>query len=172
MRSTRASAAIARLNRRSEGRNYLMAVTGSGLFQLRERVDGQDKDISEALPDFLRFCGDRPLVAHNADFDVGFLTAACERLKLPFEPIYIDTLVLAQNLLPHLSKHKLDIVAEHLDLPAFNHHRAADDAAMVGYMLIPFFERMEREMDIHRLQQINGEMLKLRPSGGTASRPP
>ncbi len=57
MRSTRASAAIARLNRRSDGRNYLMAMTGSGLFQLRERVDGQDKDVSEALPldDFVRF---------------------------------------------------------------------------------------------------------------------
>ena len=57
MRSTRASAAIARLNRRSDGRNYLMAITSSGLFQLRERVDGQDKDISEALPldDFVRF---------------------------------------------------------------------------------------------------------------------
>ena len=49
--------AIARLNRRSEGRNYLMAMTGSGLFLLRERVDGQDKDVSEALPldDFVRF---------------------------------------------------------------------------------------------------------------------
>jgi hypothetical protein len=57
MRSTRASAAIARLNRRSEGRNYLMAMTGSGLFVLRERSDGQDKDLSEALPldDFVRF---------------------------------------------------------------------------------------------------------------------
>ena len=57
MRSTRASAAIARLNRRSEGRNYLMAMTGSGLFVLREQVDGQDKDISAALPldDFVHF---------------------------------------------------------------------------------------------------------------------
>ncbi len=57
MRSTRASAAIARLNRRSEGRNYLMAMTGSGLFVLRERVDGQDTDVSAALPldDFVRF---------------------------------------------------------------------------------------------------------------------
>ena len=61
MRSTRASAAIARLNRRSDGRNYLMAMTGSGLFQLRERVDGQDKDISEALPldDFVRFVNEQ-----------------------------------------------------------------------------------------------------------------
>ena len=57
MRSTRASAAIARLNRRSSGRNYLMAMTGSGLFVLREQVDGHDKDVSAALPldDFVRF---------------------------------------------------------------------------------------------------------------------
>jgi hypothetical protein len=57
MRSTRASAAVARLNRRSAGRNYLMAMTGSGLFVLREQVDGQDKDVSAALPldEFVRF---------------------------------------------------------------------------------------------------------------------
>ena len=57
MRSTRASAAIARLNRRSEGPTYLMAMTGSGLFVLREQVDGHDKDVSAALPldEFVRF---------------------------------------------------------------------------------------------------------------------
>lgn len=57
MRSTRASAAIARLNRRSTGRTYLMAMTGNGLFQLRERVDGADMDISAALPldEFVQF---------------------------------------------------------------------------------------------------------------------
>ena len=63
-------------------------------------------------------------------------------------------------------------MAEHLDLPAFNHHRASDDAAMVAYMLIPFFEKMERELGIHRLQEINGEMLKLRPQGSKTSRFP
>ena len=56
-----------------------------------------------------------------------------------FSPTYVDSLILAQNLLPELNKFKLDIVAEHLDLPSFNHHRASDDAGMVGYMLIPFF---------------------------------
>ena len=57
MRSTRATAAVARLNKRSEGRHYLMVMTGSGLFLLRERVDGGDRDVSEALPldDFVRF---------------------------------------------------------------------------------------------------------------------
>jgi hypothetical protein len=57
MRSTRASAAVARLNRRSERHLYLMAMTGSGLFLLRERIDGQDRNLSGALPldEFVRF---------------------------------------------------------------------------------------------------------------------
>ena len=69
-------------------------------------------------------------------------------------------------------KYKLDIVAEHLDLPAFNHHRASDDAAMVGYMLVLFFEKMRKELGISRLQEINGEMPKLRPQGSKSNRFP
>lgn len=49
MRSTRATAAVARLNARSEGRQYMMAITGAGLFKLSERIDGSDKQISEPL---------------------------------------------------------------------------------------------------------------------------
>ena len=49
MRSTRATAALARLNARSEGRHYTMALTGSGLFILRERVAGADRPLSAAL---------------------------------------------------------------------------------------------------------------------------
>ena len=120
----------------------------------------------EALAAFLRFVDGRPLAAHNAEFDIGFIRAGCRRTGLDFDPTYVDTLILAQNLLPELHKYKLDIVAEHLDLPAFNHHRASDDAGMVAYMLIPFFEKMRREMGISRLQEINREMEKLRPMGG------
>ena len=120
----------------------------------------------EALAAFLRFVDGRPLAAHNAEFDIGFIRAGCRRAGLDFDPTYVDTLILAQNLLPELHKYKLDIVAEHLDLPAFNHHRASDDAGMVAYMLIPFFEKMRREMGISRLQEVNREMEKLRPMGG------
>ena len=120
----------------------------------------------QALAEFLKFVDGRPLAAHNAEFDIGFIRAGCRRAGLEFDPTYIDSLILAQNLLPELHKYKLDIVAEHLDLPAFNHHRASDDAGMVAYMLIPFFEKMERELGIRRLQEINGEMEKLRPLGG------
>ena len=76
---------------------------------------------SEALNDFLDWVGDRPLAAHNADFDMGFLALGCERMGRPFPNSSIDTLILAQNLLPDLGKYKLDIVANHLNLPEFNH---------------------------------------------------
>jgi len=56
MRSTRATAAVARLNSRSEGRQFRMVLAGSGLFILREQIDGVDKDLCAALPldDFVR----------------------------------------------------------------------------------------------------------------------
>ncbi len=126
----------------------------------------------EALEQFLTFVAGRPLAAHNAEFDIGFIRAGCAAAGLEFHPTYVDTLILAQNLLPELNKHKLDMVAEHLDLPAFNHHRASDDAAMVAYMLIPFFQRLEQELQVTRLQQINEAMLPLRPKGSRSSRFP
>lgn len=66
------------------------------------------------------------------------MTAACEKLGLPFHPTYVDTLILAQNLMPELGKYKLNIVADALSLPDFNHHRASDDAITCGYLLMRF----------------------------------
>ena len=105
--------------------------------------------IRQVLPEFLEFCGSRPLVAHNADFDVGFITAACRRLGLDYHPTYLDTLILSQNLLPQLSRFKLDVVANALSLPEFQHHRAADDALTCGLIFDRLSRRLE-EMDLHR----------------------
>ena len=118
-------------------------------------------DISEAIPRFLDYVGGRPLCAHNADFDIGFVTAACERLGIAFQPTYVDTLILAQNLMPELGKYKLNIVADALSLPDFNHHRASDDAITCGYLLMRFF-KMLQEQGIDHLQAINPRMEELR----------
>ena len=127
--------------------------------------------LKDALTEFLAFAGDAPLAAHNAEFDISFIRAGCRKCSIPFEPTYIDTLILAQNLLPGLGKYKLDIVAEHLQLPQFNHHRASDDAVPVAQMLTKFFPMLE-EWGVTRLQQINNEMLKLRPLGSKSNRFP
>ena len=135
-----------------------------------EMLRGAPK-LKDALTAFLAFAGGAPLAAHNAEFDISFIRAGCRKCSIPFEPTYIDTLILAQNLLPGLGKYKLDIVAEHLQLPQFNHHRASDDAVPVAQMLTKFFP-MLAERGVTRLQQINNEMLKLRPLGSKSNRFP
>ena len=124
----------------------------------------------EAINAFLDFAAGRPLAAHNADFDMGFIAEGCRRMGRPFDNTSLDSLILAQNLLPQLSKHKLDVVAEHLNLPAFNHHRASDDAATVAYMLVPFFKMLE-DLGVHSIQAINPAMTKLRGAGKAKRQP-
>ena len=142
-----------------------------GLTGITDEMLKDAPELKDALTAFLKFVDGRPLAAHNAEFDIGFIRAGCKQVGLPFEPTYVDTLILAQNLLPKLGKYKLDIVAEELDLPAFNHHRASDDAGVVGYMLIPFW-KMLHERGIHTLQAVNKEMEKLRPLGSKTNRFP
>ena len=125
-----------------------------------EMLRGAPK-IEEVLPKFLAFCGERVLVAHNSDFDTGFVRAACEKLGLPYTFTAADTLILAQNLMPQLNKFKLDIVANALSLPEFNHHRAADDAVICGMIMARFFGMLE-EMGVHSLQAVNPAMVGLR----------
>ena len=121
--------------------------------------------IEEVLPKFLEFVGDRILVAHNADFDTGFIRAECQRLGYPYNFTSADTLILAQNLMPHLSKFKLDVVSNALSLPDFTHHRAADDAVTCGLIFARFLKMLEEEHDVHTLQTVNPAMMGLRAQG-------
>ncbi|MCQ4951018.1 3'-5' exonuclease, partial [Bittarella massiliensis (ex Durand et al. 2017)] len=71
----------------------------------------------EAVGEFLAFCGNRTQVAHNADFDTGFIAAAAARHGLPFQNTYIDTVLLTQMIHRDLRNYKLDTVAKYLELP-------------------------------------------------------
>ncbi len=134
-----------------------------------EMLKGAPK-IEEVLPEFLKFVNGRVLVAHNSDFDTDFIRAACARQGLPYTYTAADTLILSQNMLPQLNKFKLDIVSNALSLPDFNHHRAADDAVTCGLIMHRLMARMEEELDIHTLQEINGRMTTLRAKGRITDR--
>ena len=118
-------------------------------------------NIETVLPEFLEFVGDRVLVAHNADFDTGFIREACRKQGLPYGFTSVDTLILSQNLLPHLNKFKLDVVSNALSLPDFNHHRAGDDAVTCGLIFHKLTDKL-RELELSRLQEINPAMMGLR----------
>lgn len=109
----------------------------------------------EALDSFLSFAGDRILIAHNSRFDMGFIEAATRRAGYDRKYTSLDTVPLCRNLLPELKKHKLNIVAEHLGLGDFNHHRASDDARMLAQIFIALIPKMKEEYNIETISQIN-----------------
>ena len=59
----------------------------------------------EVVEDFLEFIADAPLVIHNASFDIGFINAELDRVKLPPIPRdrLVDTLLLARRKHPGVS---------------------------------------------------------------------
>ena len=117
--------------------------------------------LEDAIDRFLQFAGDRVLVAHNADFDTSFLYEACKKLDIAYNFTSVDTLALSQNLMTQLNRHKLNILADALGLPEFNHHRALADAVTCGAVMGKFTQ-MLRERGIDTLKQVNPYMETIR----------
>ena len=107
-------------------------------------VKGAPKE-KEALEAFMEFVGDRLLIAHNANFDVGFIRVAAERCEIPFTNSYLDTVGLSKYVNPELTKHKLNIIAEHYKLAEFHHHRASDDARTLAEIFFIMLDRLKSE---------------------------
>ena len=132
-----------------------------------DMVKGAPKE-REALEIFLAFAGDRLLIAHNANFDVGFIRVAAERVGLPFKNSFLDTVGLSKYLNTELKNHKLDTIAKHYKLDDFHHHRASDDAEILAKIFFVMQERLRSE-GINSFERMVDTMseksdpLKLRP---------
>lgn len=110
--------------------------------------------IEDVLPEFIKFAGNAPVVAHNAKFDTGFIRDKFNRMGLSFNNAILDTLLLARWLLPNLKRHKLNNVAEHFGVSLENHHRAVDDAGATAEVFIKFLY-MLKEKDAKSITDIN-----------------
>ena len=123
-----------------------------------EMVAGAPKE-AEALEQFFRFCdGCDILVAHNADFDMGFLRAAIRRCGREEDPVQIDTLVMARAMYPELKKHKLDTIAERLGVTQKHHHRADDDARVLAEIFLKMVQKLVEDAEITKVMDINHSM--------------
>ena len=135
----------------------------------QEMVTGAPKE-REALLNFIEYCGEAPvLIAHNAGFDTAFIKAACLRQGIDFKFSVIDTVVMCRSMLPELNKHKLNIVAKHLGLGEFDHHRAFEDAKMLARIYVKLAARLAEEKNctsISRIDEMMGDVdpRKLRPN--------
>ena len=110
--------------------------------------------IEEILPKFVDFIGDSVLVAHNANFDMGFMQQKCREQNIEFKNTSVDTLTLARTLLPHMKRFRLNLIAKELGIPLLNHHRAVDDAEATAHIFIKFLE-MLRKKGAEKLSDVN-----------------
>lgn len=99
--------------------------------------------IESVLPSLLSFLGDSVLVAHNAQFDVGFIRAALRRAERPeWSGTVVDTVHLARRLLrDEVPNCKLGTLASRLRLDHQPSHRALDDALATTDLLHLLIER-------------------------------
>ena len=100
----------------------------------REMIAGQPK-AEDALTAFQRFIGNSTLVAHNADFDIGFLGYEYSRIGQGLRNRHICTLKLSRKLYPQLPDYRLETVAKHIlgvEIDEGRLHRALDDARLTA----------------------------------------
>ncbi|MBE6823603.1 MAG: PolC-type DNA polymerase III [Ruminococcaceae bacterium] len=113
----------------------------------------------EAVEAFYRFCGENAvLIAHNADFDTSFIRVAAKRHQMVFSYPYIDTVPMCRSMLKDIKNCKLDTVAKYLKLDPFNHHRASDDATVLGKIFIALANRLQEDMQAKTVMDINSSL--------------
>ncbi|HBI63921.1 MAG TPA: PolC-type DNA polymerase III [Clostridiales bacterium] len=124
-------------------------------------------ELGEALPAFLQFADGLPLVAHNAGFDMAFIRKGCERLGMEREFTAIDTVEMCRILFPDLARHRLDSMAKALKVGPFDHHRASEDAAVLGRIFIKLLDKLRDDLHAEKISDINPLLANVKAKTGT-----
>lgn len=116
---------------------------------ISDRMVSSAPGFSEVFPEFLSFCGENPLISHNAPFDRGFLDAeALRAFDRKLSQAHLDTLRLSRQLLPKLPKHNLDALVSHFGIRLEgDRHRALADARATAHLWI-HLRRMAQDMGL------------------------
>lgn len=124
--------------------------------------DLADKPSFEQIKDdFYNFIKGTILVAHNAEFDIGFIKRKYSNYGVYIDNPYADTLKISRYTLTDLKRHKLDIVAERLGVNLQNHHRAVDDANATAEIFIALVnilikqEQIKNYNDLANIKYVN-----------------
>ena len=136
---------------------------------ITDRMVMEEPTIDVILPEFLKFCEDSVLVAHNADFDVSFIREKSAELGLPFDATYIDTVLLSRFLITGISKYTLDSVAKYMGVKLTDHHRAVNDAQATAEIFVKFIPMLKaKEIEtldsLNAMCQMSPEAIKAAPS--------
>ncbi|MGM0602843.1 MAG: PolC-type DNA polymerase III [Bacillota bacterium] len=117
--------------------------------------------LKKAVNKFLDFAGDAVLVAHNADFDYGFIRSALQNLNIEKEEFTVlDTLSLSRALVKDIKNYKLNTLSKYFNIELENHHRALDDAQATAEILSNLIEILKDD-NSDDLMDINNYISKI-----------
>ena len=108
----------------------------SNLTGIRQRDLDRADTIERVAASFISFVGASPLIAHNADFDLGFLRSS----GIEFANPVVDTFDLAYVVRPDTPSYSLENMAQNLDLPHDRPHRALDDATAAKMLFLSLLQ--------------------------------
>ena len=115
-----------------------------------DMLAGHDSE-EEVTKRFLEWTGSLPMVAHNAKFDIGFISAACNKYNLgEFKNTVLDTMSMARMLHPEWPNHKLTTLVRRykIEWDEDAHHRADYDAEGTAHA----FHKMCEELDSRNIE--------------------
>ncbi len=119
-----------------------------------EMVAGQPP-VEHVLPQFRAFCEGCVLVAHNAEFDMAFLSTHAKRIGMQgFEQPVIDTLALARIIFPNDRNHRLKSLTQKFDVKLINHHRALADSEATGHVFFKLLQVAKERAAIQTLRDL------------------
>ncbi len=103
----------------------------------------EDKpSFTQILPDFLKFCKDAILVAHNQEYDIKILSRYCRDEGYKFENLSQCTLALSNKYLPQLKSHSLAKVSEYYGFVNQHAHRAIGDVEVTAKIFVKLAENI------------------------------
>ncbi|MCR5771534.1 MAG: 3'-5' exonuclease [Butyrivibrio sp.] len=94
----------------------------------------------EVYPEFVEFLddaikGNTIICAHNASFDMRFLSATFERLGIGAKIRFVDTLAICKKCVTCTDNHKQPTMAEYFNISQQDAHRAESDALVCGSIM-------------------------------------
>ena len=124
---------------------------------ITDAMVSQAPPIAAALPGFLAFARGCVLTAHNAPFDIGFLTAACASCRIPWPDFpVVDTAALARSVLgeAEVPDCKLATLADFFEARTRPCHRALADAKATADVLQGLLARLA-DLGVRTLAEIS-----------------
>ena len=114
--------------------------------------------VADVLGDFADFCGDLPLVAHNAPFDFKFLLEDIKlhRAAAP-KGVVLDTLPLVRKIFPGMPNYRLGTLVRHFGFPSGTFHRAEEDSAYCGLL----FDKILQTLEMRREPCAEADIIRL-----------